>query len=280
MVLFLHHAHQPRCHHAPSASHTPTPLSPCSFCITHANPIDPQITTALFAHGRQLSLSQDLAVGFFAGVLNTVLTNPLWVAATRMKLRDTNGADGGRGGGGAEHRGNGSTEREMVDTRGAPRGFWSTLAEVARSGGAWKGLGAGVLLCTNPAINYGLFEQIKKGLIKMSKTRQGGTLNAGPAFLAGVVAKTVATVLTYPLQLVQVHSQKSKLPGGFVVSALVRKRSLYPTGILFSLNSITYTLLRCHDPHSWNGYPTGAHDTARSVSLGLVGSKLPTFYMC
>ena len=76
-----------------------------------------------------------------------------------------------------------------------------------------------MLLCTNPAINYGLFEQIKKGLIRISKTRQGGTLNAGPAFFAGVVAKTVATVLTYPLQLVQVHSQKSTLPGGFVVSA-------------------------------------------------------------
>lgn len=197
----------------------------------------------LASNRKALTLSQDLCVGFIAGALNTILTNPLWVAATRMKLAD--GDDDGEAaataptessdqpaipanGKSSSAAGNvddyddgsgGSIGGFDADGKKRAKDFVPTLVEVIRSGGAWKGLGAGVLLCTNPAINYGLFEQMKKLLIKLSKTREGGTLNAGPAFLAGVVAKTVATVLTYPLQLVQVHSQKSLVPGGFSVSA-------------------------------------------------------------
>lgn len=153
-----------------------------------------------------------------------VLTNPLWVAATRMKLQtDTGNDDGGGGGGGGSGDDNNATiESNALDNsndRTIINGFWGTLAEVVRSGGAWKGLGAGVLLCTNPAINYGLFEQIKKGLLRVSKARQGGTagtLDAGPAFWAGVVAKTVATVLTYPLQVSEAQARE----GGLLVAAL------------------------------------------------------------
>ena len=158
-----------------------------------------------------------------------VLTNPLWVAATRMKLQtdtDNDGGGGGGGGGGDSGGGgddnNATIESNTLDTvngRTMINGFWGTLAEVVRSGGAWKGLGAGVLLCTNPAINYGLFEQIKKGLLRVSKARQGGTagtLDAAPAFLAGVVAKTVATVLTYPLQVSEAQGRE----GGLLVAAL------------------------------------------------------------
>jgi len=67
----------------------------------------------------------------------------------------------------------------------------------------WNGLGPAILLCSNPAINFTIFDIMKIAFIKQRRRTQnnGGveTLGMFEAFLIGMIAKSCATILTYPL---------------------------------------------------------------------------------
>lgn len=59
----------------------------------------------------------------------------------------------------------------------------------------YKGIQTYVILCLKPAIQYTVFEQVKRILLK-GKPNQ--TLSAAQSFLLGMVARTVATVAIFP----------------------------------------------------------------------------------
>jgi hypothetical protein len=61
--------------------------------------------------------------------------------------------------------------------------------------GMYKGIQAYVVLCFKPAIQYTVFEQVKR-IILRGKNRT--TLTAPESFFLGMVARTVATVLVFP----------------------------------------------------------------------------------
>jgi hypothetical protein len=61
----------------------------------------------------------------------------------------------------------------------------------------WKGLVPSLLLCTNPAIHYTAFDVIKTRILKRQSDKH--TLTMAQAFLVGLLAKFVATMITYPL---------------------------------------------------------------------------------
>jgi len=63
-------------------------------------------------------------------------------------------------------------------------------------GSLWSSLIPSLLLTSNPAIHYMIYERIKRKL----STRQLSALNF---FLIAALSKTIATVITYPLQLIQ-----------------------------------------------------------------------------
>lgn len=71
----------------------------------------------------------------------------------------------------------------------------------------WKGLVPSLILSSNPAINYTVFESCKMQLLLYKKQRQqhhntiqnNNNLNMLEAFLIGLLAKFVATIATYPL---------------------------------------------------------------------------------
>ena len=68
----------------------------------------------------------------------------------------------------------------------------------------WKGLVPALLLCTNPAIHYTVYDVCKAHLVRYKRTRTkpaapSQVLSVTEAFLVGLVAKFVATILTYPL---------------------------------------------------------------------------------
>lgn len=67
----------------------------------------------------------------------------------------------------------------------------------------WNGTLPSLLLVCNPALQMAVYESIKRRLAGMEL----GTVSY---FLIGAVAKAVATVLTYPLQLVQTRLRVSK----------------------------------------------------------------------
>ena len=64
----------------------------------------------------------------------------------------------------------------------------------------WSGLTPSLLLTSNPAINYTVFDTLKDMLLRHKKAKnQHQSLNMPEAFMLGVIAKFAAIIVTYPL---------------------------------------------------------------------------------
>jgi hypothetical protein len=59
-----------------------------------------------------------------------------------------------------------------------------------------QGLKASLVLCSNPAITYGMFERMKSLLLE-KRPREGNVLSAMEVFLLGAISKSMATITTY-----------------------------------------------------------------------------------
>ncbi|XVF57429.1 hypothetical protein PTKIN_Ptkin06aG0204600 [Pterospermum kingtungense] len=95
-----------------------------------------------------------------------------------------------------------ASSRMQTSAFGKSKGLFKTLAEGTLSD-AFDGLGISLLLTSNPAIQYTVFDQLKQRLLKQkSKEADKGSspvvLSAFTAFLLGALSKSVATFLTYP----------------------------------------------------------------------------------
>lgn len=119
----------------------------------------------------QSSALGDLAFGMLAGSVNVVLTSPLWVVNTRMKF----------------------------DKYSYPNLFEGLYIIFKKEGmkGLWSGTIPSLLLVSNPAIQFMIYEALKRHL------ESKGYFSSYTAFLLGAIAKAIATTITYPLQLVQ-----------------------------------------------------------------------------
>lgn len=116
-----------------------------------------------------------------AGVGNVCVTNPLWVANMRIisSSRSSN------------------LHEELLDIAGTSGiGEW------------WSGAAVSLLLVSNPIIQFYAYETLKG-------QSTAGMMTPLQAFVKGALAKLIATVLTYPLQLAQtkqrVESQKKSV---------------------------------------------------------------------
>uniref|UniRef100_A0A8C0JEP4 Solute carrier family 25 member 17 n=1 Tax=Chelonoidis abingdonii TaxID=106734 RepID=A0A8C0JEP4_CHEAB len=119
---------------------------------------------------------------FVLGVVNVLLTTPLWVVNTRLKLQ------------GAKFR-----NEDIVPTN--YKGIVDAFHQIIRDEGVlalWNGTFPSLLLVFNPAIQFMFYEGFKR---KLLKTRL--QLTSLDAFVIGAVAKAVATTITYPMQTVQ-----------------------------------------------------------------------------
>ncbi len=66
----------------------------------------------------------------------------------------------------------------------------------------WNGLLPALLLCSNPAIQYTMFEKLKGALLQHRLSQQqprSKQLTMGEAFVSGLISKFFATIITYPL---------------------------------------------------------------------------------
>lgn len=141
---------------------------------------------------RETSLSTfaNLTVASIAGFLNVLITTPLWVVYTRF-------AAGSR-------------------TGQAPySGVCSALRCIARDEGLaalWSGMTPSLILVANPTVQFVAYERLKLMLLsrKLGLQHKFGTiaavmpaLKSGEYLLLGAFAKLIATLLTYPLQVVQ-----------------------------------------------------------------------------
>lgn len=126
-----------------------------------------------------------------AGIINVLLTNPLWVANMRI-----------------------IQQNKKCDGEQSSSSIWSTLYHIYKVEGLqelWNGTFASLLLVSNPVIQMLTYEQLKIYAFLLMKRRRASNnearekKNLSPleAFVFGAISKALATVLTYPLQLAQ-----------------------------------------------------------------------------
>eukprot|EP00947_MAST-08B_sp_MAST-8B-sp1_P002094 g2094.t1 len=83
----------------------------------------------------------------------------------------------------------------------SPLGFYGQLRKlVAEEGlaGCFKGLRSSLILCINPSIQFAVYERLRQIMLKRQQF-----LTPFQSFVMGALAKAVATLLTYPLQVIQ-----------------------------------------------------------------------------
>ncbi|KAA3472677.1 peroxisomal adenine nucleotide carrier 1-like [Gossypium australe] len=106
-----------------------------------------------------------------------------------------------------------ASSRMQTSAYGKSKGLWKTLTEGTLSD-AFDGLGISLLLTSNPAIQFTVFDQLKQRLLKQ-KLKEADhdsspvVLSAFTAFLVGAISKSVATILTYPAIRCKVMIQAS-----------------------------------------------------------------------
>ena len=134
-----------------------------------------------------------LLASCLAGSMNVLITNPLW-----------------------------STNLRIIANQSTHASLWKELLHVSKTLGPkylWHGTAASLLLVSNPVIQFFCYEQIKAWrLARLRRTTrlERPNLSAVEAFVLGALAKAVATVTTYPLQLAQavlrMQLQRGTLP--------------------------------------------------------------------
>jgi adenine nucleotide transporter 17 len=121
----------------------------------------------------KISAGRSLLGSCLAGIINVLITNPMWVANMRI-IKGT-----------SSQKSLFKELRSIVESEG-----WEYL---------WNGTGASLLLVSNPVLQFFVYEQAKAARLK---TRTN--LSPVEAFCVGALAKAIATIATYPLQLAQV----------------------------------------------------------------------------
>ncbi|KAJ6694301.1 hypothetical protein OIU85_005027 [Salix viminalis] len=121
---------------------------------------------------KKIGTNANLIIAAAAGVCTSFITQPLDTASSRMQ----------------------------TSAFGKSKGLWETLTEGSYSD-LFDGLGISLLLTSNPAIQYTVFDQLKLKLLKTNQNnseKTAVTLSAFTAFFLGALSKSIATILTYP----------------------------------------------------------------------------------
>ncbi|XP_054733267.1 peroxisomal membrane protein PMP34 isoform X1 [Anastrepha obliqua] len=147
---------------------------------------------AIVSDDKQQSALKDLFLGSVAGIINVLCTTPFWVVNTRVRMRNVAGTSD--------------------DVNKYYKNLVSGLLYVAKTEGIrglWSGTVASLILVTNPALQFMMYELLKRNISKF----RGKELSSLGFFVIGALAKAFATLLTYPLQLIQTkqrhHTRKS-----------------------------------------------------------------------
>jgi len=134
---------------------------------------------------------KDSAFAYIAGTINVLLTTPLWMSAVRIKLQQ-NFKD--------------REDNQLV----AYKGLADCLSGVYRTEGIpglWRGTIASLLLVFNPSIQFTIYEALKRYYLSLF---QLGFISGPMAFLIGALSKFIATIITYPLQVVQSRQRSGR----------------------------------------------------------------------
>ena len=167
----------------------------------------------------------DLVAGYLAGCIAVIVTGPLWLVNTRLKLQGVVDDDGDV-----------NSKKEDKDQQHQQyHGIIHCLYTIYQQEGLstlWKGTFTSIILSLNPAIQLAAYEMLKRqhivswiiahsmiGLkhhyplsnISSSKSSGGSSSSSGAVehFINALLSKFVATLITYPMQLLQTRQRWS-----------------------------------------------------------------------
>ncbi|XP_074648292.1 peroxisomal membrane protein PMP34-like isoform X2 [Tubulanus polymorphus] len=123
--------------------------------------------------------------------VNVMVTSPMWVVNTRMKLQ------------GAKLTREDAAKQAKVQYKG----MLDALYKISRNEGLkslWSGTLPSLVLSTNPAVQFMVYGALKRYMQLLSNTAE---LSGATYFVMGAVAKMVATFVTYPIQIIQTRSR-------------------------------------------------------------------------
>ncbi|KAJ7355703.1 mitochondrial carrier [Mycena albidolilacea] len=133
-----------------------------------------------------------LTAAAIAGIVTGTATNPIWVVKTRLQLESsTHGASGSSPLGGS----------------------WAMIKTIMREEGArgfYKGLSASYLGVTEGTIQWVLYERLKR---LTADTEKGGVLEWVGMLGSAGTAKCVASLITYPHEVIRTRLRQPKVNG-------------------------------------------------------------------
>ena len=142
-------------------------------------------TTTTTATRAITSRYRSLLASTLAGICNVLITNPLWVTNLRITTGDA------------------TYQHLITEMMHTIRQHNHTVQHL------WSGTMASLLLVTNPVIQFFVYEELKSWQRRQRTTpphplsHRSPSITPGTAFVMGAIAKTIATMLTYPLQVAQ-----------------------------------------------------------------------------
>ena len=141
--------------------------------------------------GETLNVKDSLITGLTAGVISRIITNPIWVANTRMTVKKKN------------------VESDDVSQQ-QQQNTLEVIKEIfVKEGiaGLCSGLGPALILVTSPMIQFTVFEQLKNAIVRL---RSGHGITSFEALLLGSLGKLIAILATYPYYTIRSRMHVSK----------------------------------------------------------------------
>lgn len=170
---------------------------------------------------------KDLAIGAIAGAINVLTTTPLWVVNTRIKMQGSRSLmEQSKSNRRPDHQ-DSSLPREIEY-----KCLTDGLIKIVKAEGIaalWSGTIPSLVLVTNPAVQFMIFELLKRNLQQMLSRKE---LSPFHVFALGAMSKSISTVLSYPLQVVQSKKRygspdvKNKSMSE-ILAELVKTKTLY-----------------------------------------------------
>ncbi|EPQ55335.1 mitochondrial carrier [Gloeophyllum trabeum ATCC 11539] len=153
-----------------------------------------------------LSVPEELAVGFLAGVLSRAISTPLGVITARLQTESED-----------------QEESEPKESIGQPNITSGRVVDVVKAiysesglAGFWRGFETVVLLSLNPSLTFFLY-QFYRRLFLRGTDRQ--TPKPAQAFFGAAFSNSIAVTILYPLILAKTRLQTSRLTSSSLSSA-------------------------------------------------------------
>eukprot|EP00939_MAST-03C_sp_MAST-3C-sp1_P000932 g932.t1 len=145
-----------------------------------------------------LPVRQQLMSATEAGVTTVLITNPIWLAKTRLQIQMKESSallnETAQGKGVRQYRG-------LVDT-------FQTIVKEEGFFGLYRGVGAALILTSHGTIQFFSYEYLKEYSASLNES---GTLGHFAPIWIGALSKLVASTATYPYQVIKARIQQRQI---------------------------------------------------------------------